>query len=363
MMKNTILYVGKEFLINTELVSYIKRETLKKIESINAELYLIEQDKNLFLQILKAFEEYEKILIVTTLSSYPITSKIIATIFEDNLVAKENMLVPSKAKIVQKDSFLLLHSKKMLNLIKVQTCSKLPKILLTSQTETASFYIFDLPRNEIVERLSPLAKSYDIEFILSQESSDLFKIFAYNRRYGDIAMFVQNAKLLLPQNLIVASNIFEYLIERLSSLHKTITFAESCTGGLLASMLTKVPGSSNIFDGSLITYANEIKSAWLGVKEETLQAFGAVSEETVEEMLQGALRVSQANYAIAISGIAGPGGATETKPVGTVVVGCKSQERELIRTMHFQGDRNYIQYQAAMYGLKLLFEVAREELF
>ncbi|SMC09992.1 CinA family protein [Nitratiruptor tergarcus] len=362
-MKNIILYVGKEFLINTELVSYIKREALKKIECINAELYLAEKDKNLFLKISKALEEYDKTLIVTTPQSYATTSKIIATIFEDNLIANEEMLVPSKAKIVEKNSFLLTFADKSLNLIKAESCSKLPKILLESQKETALFYIFDMPKEEIVEKLLPLAKSYDIDFILSQESINLYKLFAYNKRFGDIAMFVQNAKLLIPQNLVVTTNIFEYLIERLSALHKTITFAESCTGGLLASLLTKVPGSSNIFNGSLVTYANEIKNAWLGVKQETLQAFGAVSEETVEEMLKGAMRVAQADFAIAISGIAGPGGATETKPVGTVVVGCKSASHEIIRTLYFKGDRNYIQYQAAMYGIKLLFEIAKDELF
>ena len=362
-MKTILLFVGKEFLINEALCEYIKREAQKKIATLSAIKYLFEKDKNLFLYISQAWEEYDKILIVTLDSTYATVSKIVATIFEDTLRAKDNMLVPSKAQKVEQGSYLIAYDNKELNVIRFKPSQKAPAVLLGLQQESSFGYIFDMQKDEIKERLTPLATSYEVGYILTRESEGLYKFYAYNKKFGDLAMFIQNAKLLLPNNLIVANNIFEYLVERLSALHKRITFAESCTGGLLASMLTKVPGSSNIFDGSLVTYANEIKSAWLGVKKETLQAFGAVSPETVEEMLAGALRVSQADYAIAISGIAGPGGATETKPVGTVVIGCKSKEREVVRTIYFKGDRNYIQYQAAMYGLKLLFEIAKEELF
>ena len=362
-MKTITLFVGKEFLINEALCDYIEREAKKCIGPISSKMHLFEKDKDLFLHISNAWQEYEKVLIVTLDRTYATVSKIVATIFEDTLRAKEDMLVPSKAQKIEHGSFLIADNNKELNVIRFKPSQKAPAILLSSQQESSYGYIFDMQKEEIEERIAPLAKSYEVGYILTRESEGLYKLYAYNKKFGDLAMFIQNAKLLLPNNLIVANNIFEYLIERLSALHKRITFAESCTGGLLASMLTKVPGSSNIFDGSLVTYANEIKNAWLGVKKETLQAFGAVSPETVEEMLAGALRVSQADYAIAISGIAGPGGATETKPVGTVVIGCKSQENEIVRTIYFKGDRNYIQYQAAMYGIKLLFEVAREELF
>ncbi len=362
-MKTQILFIGKEFRINEAFTDYVKRQALRHVDAINAITFLEENDKNLFLYISKAIEEYRNLLIVTTPQSYPATSKIVATLFEDNLVAKENFLVPSKAFAVEANSFAIKKGAHTINLIRARIGQKLPNILLDIQSESTYFYIFGLEEERIIETIYPIAKSYDIGLILTQETPELYKVFAYKKKFGDLAMFVQNAKLMLPQNLIITDNIFEYLIERFSALHRTVTFAESCTGGLLASMLTKVPGSSNIFHGSLVTYANEIKHAWLGVQNDTLQAFGAVSEETVEEMLRGALKVADADYAIAISGIAGPGGATPTKPVGTVVVGCRSKTEEIIRTMHFRGDRNYIQYQAAMYGIRLLFEVAKEELF
>ncbi len=102
---------------------------------------------------------------------------------------------------------------------------------------------------------------------------------------------------------------------------KTLAVAESCTGGLLSHMLTNVPGSSRYFLSSLVTYSNRAKQDLLGVSAETLTAFGAVDETTVKEMASGARRVADATYGLATSGIAGPDGGTDQKPVGTICVG------------------------------------------
>ena len=362
-MKNILIFIGQEFIINEAFVEYVKREATKHIETIDTIEFLNERDKDILVKFSNAFREYDNILIVASYTGYPTASRVVATLIEDNLIAREDMVVPSKATMVEPNSFLIPHNKGAINVLRTRVTYELPKILLKSDTESTILYLFDLEYEDIVQKLSPLAKSYEIELSLSIETFGLYKALAVNKRYGDLPMFVQNAKLLLPNNLIIANTLFEYLIDRFTPLKKTVTFAESCTGGLLSSMLTKIPGSSNIFPGSLVTYSNEIKHAWLGVELETLQKYGAVSEETVAQMLDGALRVSQADYAIAISGIAGPGGGTPTKPVGTVVIGSKGPEAAIIRTLHFQGDRNYIQYQAAMYGVKLLFEVAKLELF
>lgn len=114
------------------------------------------------------------------------------------------------------------------------------------------------------------------------------------------------------------SQLAERVLELLRERGETLTTAESCTGGLIASMLTRIPGSSAGFHAGFVTYANEIKSAVLGVQAETLEAHGAVSEEVVREMALGALQRSGADYAIAVSGIAGPEGGSADKPVGTV---------------------------------------------
>ena len=143
-------------------------------------------------------------------------------------------------------------------------------------------------------------------------------------------------------------------LQNLLKLHKkTITTAESCTGGLIASKITEIAGSSNIFNGAIVSYSNEIKSQELNVKKETLEKFGAVSIQVVEEMLEGVIKKFNADYAIAVSGVAGPDGGTENKPVGTVVIGIMGlQEGKDIEICHFSGVRNEVQNKAAEKSLQ-----------
>lgn len=134
---------------------------------------------------------------------------------------------------------------------------------------------------------------------------------------------------------------------------QTITTAESCTGGLVASMITKISGSSDIFDGSIVSYSNKIKNQELNVRNETLEKYGAVSCEVVNEMLDGVINKFNADFAIAISGIAGPNGATKSKPVGTVVIGLgNSNNHKIVTVYNFNGSREEVQIQAAKVALK-----------
>ena len=140
---------------------------------------------------------------------------------------------------------------------------------------------------------------------------------------------------------------------------RRVATAESCTGGLVAAALTEIAGSSDVFDGGFVTYSNEAKMAMLGVSEDVLSTFGAVSVATAWAMAQGALRHSQADVAVSITGIAGPGGATATKPVGLVVfaraVRGENPEAVVADTRHF-GDlgRAEVRRQAALVALELL---------
>ncbi len=135
----------------------------------------------------------------------------------------------------------------------------------------------------------------------------------------------------------------ELLGERLKAKGQKIAVAESCTGGLICKMLTDVPGSSAWFDRGFITYSNEAKMDMLGVKSETLEKYGAVSEQTALEMVQGALKNSLADYAIAVTGIAGPGGGTVEKPVGLVYIASQwKQEKAICNRNYFSGDRELV---------------------
>ena len=144
------------------------------------------------------------------------------------------------------------------------------------------------------------------------------------------------------------------IIKTLKEKKQSITFAESCTGGRIASAFTAISGASSVLNGSAVTYANEIKSQWLGVREETLINYGAVSSKCVEEMLDGICKMANASYAIAVSGIAGPTGGTIEKPVGTVYIGIKTPQDILINCCLFQGNREEIQSQATSKSIEIL---------
>ena len=141
-----------------------------------------------------------------------------------------------------------------------------------------------------------------------------------------------------------------------------VATAESCTGGGVGEAITRTAGSSAWFDRGFITYTNEAKQELLGVRAETLQTFGAVSEQTALEMARGALAASRAHVAVAVSGIAGPGGATKTKPLGTVCLawaGCGRETR--CRTEHFTGDREAVRRQAVFAALQGVLDFLRAE--
>ena len=126
----------------------------------------------------------------------------------------------------------------------------------------------------------------------------------------------------------------------------TISAAESCTGGMFGAAMTDVPGISAVFDRSLVTYSNEAKMQELGVSAETLEKFGAVSEETAREMAEGVRRVSGSDIGVSVTGIAGPDGGTEEKPVGTVWYGLAMDGRTVAKktvwnTRSRRSNRNY----------------------
>ncbi|EGV35148.1 nicotinamide-nucleotide amidase [Neisseria weaveri] len=149
-------------------------------------------------------------------------------------------------------------------------------------------------------------------------------------------------------------DILEAVTSRLHAHKQTVTCAESCTGGMLAAKLTQLPGSSAWFDTGFVTYSNEAKQQLLGVQAQTLDHYGAVSEETVREMALGALLAAKADYSLSISGIAGPTGGSDDKPVGTVWFGLASKQRIWARTALFEGGRDKIREQAVAFALAFL---------
>lgn len=154
---------------------------------------------------------------------------------------------------------------------------------------------------------------------------------------------------------IISDDVFDFVHEHLLSEKLTIAVGESCTGGLLGKKITDTAGSSSYFLGGFLTYSNKMKESLLGVSSDTLQQFGAVSKETAEAMAKGIFEKTKADYCISITGIAGPDGGTEQKPVGTVWIGLKTPDGSIqTHSYLFPGNREGIRENASNTALFLL---------
>lgn len=141
---------------------------------------------------------------------------------------------------------------------------------------------------------------------------------------------------------------------------KTIACAKSCTGGLVTSRLTDIPGSSDYVMGSVVSYTNDIKERLVGVRHETLAAHGAVSPETAREMADGIRRVIRTDLGLGITGIAGPGGGTAAKPVGLVYIAVSSEKGTRVTENHFSGTRTEVKQQTSDAALALALDALTE---
>jgi PncC family amidohydrolase len=159
----------------------------------------------------------------------------------------------------------------------------------------------------------------------------------------------------LAQDLQRCDELIEKVSTELRSRGETIGFAESCTGGLLSGCFTDLAGVSDVYMGSVIAYSNRLKEKLLGVSTSTLMASGAVSPQTAGEMARGACSVLEVEWAVSITGIAGPGGGTPQKPVGTVCFGLAGPGVEETAAQLFSGDRRAIREAAVRFALEMLW--------
>jgi nicotinamide-nucleotide amidase len=148
---------------------------------------------------------------------------------------------------------------------------------------------------------------------------------------------------------------------KLREMRLMLTTAESCTGGMVAAAITDISGSSGWFERGFVTYSNQAKTEMIGVPAELIDKYGAVSEPVARAMAEGALRNSRAQVSLAITGVAGPGGGTETKPVGIVSFAWSNRLHTSVETLVFKGDREQIRTQAATHALRGLLLLLDEK--
>jgi nicotinamide-nucleotide amidase len=220
-------------------------------------------------------------------------------------------------------------------------------------------WIFDTNINTATLKLnSILGNKYEIYNHFDMCLSIVFKNISQQK---DIKL-IKNLKDEFGQNIIFYDNPNSYIIEKLSKNKQKITFAESCTGGLCAANFTKSSGASSVFDGSIVSYSNEIKNKILKVDENTLKKYGSVSKETVLQMLFGVSKLFNSNYAIAISGIAGPNGGSIDKPVGTVYIGITNSKAQDIYSIFLNGDRLAIQEKSSLFAITKMARLINQDI-
>jgi len=362
-MKLHLIFIGNKFIYNQALKNYILQSIEKNVDFIDSLTHYKESDNSLFLELEKELNSDNKLIIVTSKQNFSTVGKVICTVTQDNQVLKDGILIPQKASVYENNTYLFEHKNALVNVMHIDEGEKLPQVLIDNSNTKAVVHVFEEQPDDLISILNPIAQMYEVSLDVTNYVDGWLRVDISSNKFGDISKFIHAAKNLLPKKLIASENIIQYIIEQLSKSGKKVTFAESCTGGLLSYYFTKNNGASKILDGSLVTYSNSLKENWLAVSSETLENFGAVSSEVVSEMSEGALNVSNADYALSVSGVAGDTGGSEFKPVGTVYIGVRSKTQHLEKHMHFNGNRNYVQHQSAMTAIKMLLLIDKETFF
>ena len=227
---------------------------------------------------------------------------------------------------------------------------------LTEKIYTKLFHISGVPESRVEERCIPILQSHEGLSAAYCASPEFVKLFLRTESPECLESAMtcvrkEFEKELLHEGCSSAAAEVVYLLKEHG---KTLSLAESCTGGLISRLITDVPGASEVYMGGVVSYANSAKEELLGVRGETLKQYGAVSEECAAEMVKGAADRFHTSCAISVTGIAGPGGGTESKPVGTVCIGIRYQEIQWVRTFHFTGSREQIRNRTCAVALNTL---------
>ncbi len=243
-----------------------------------------------------------------------------------------------------------------------QCLPRLTRVVPRQTIRTLVLRVTGMPESDLDQLIAPVYKKYDNPATTILAAAGDLQIHLRARCSTEGEALALLAEVGGPIELLLGDRIYsrngqsleEVVGDMLRERHNTLSVAESCTGGLLGERITSVPGSSTYFLGGFITYASRMKVEWLGVPEETIAEFGAVSKETAEAMALGARRRTGSTYALAITGVAGPDSGGENAPVGTIYVGLADPAGCQVLHRQFIGDRTRIRQFATQMALDML---------
>lgn len=361
-MKCSLFLIGDSLLGNAPMLRYIERHLTSA--GIRADhIHRLERGEPFCDAAMPPASELHRCFLFCDPHESALVAREIATFTHDTVIVRNDHLVPSRAHTLKTGYYRLGHRELRLHVITAYPGHKLPvPALEDSAPDTAEVQLFDADANKIETLAKQVADAYRVYYRLSEPIRGWQRCVLHSEPFGDIAGARQQLLTHFP-TAVATDIIAAWLIERLEAADKTVTFAESCTGGLLSYYLTSQSGASNVFEGALVTYSNRLKASWIAVENATLEAHGAVSREVVEAMSRGAMEVAGADYAIAVSGIAGPTGGSPEKPVGTVHVAVRSKTQCDTAHLQLHGDRNYIQEQTVLHAVKMLLLIDKKTFF
>jgi nicotinamide-nucleotide amidase len=219
------------------------------------------------------------------------------------------------------------------------------------------FRVAGLPESSLDSLVAPIYRLYpEIRTTILATPGDIELFFLADQETPRLAELMEKVSEVLGENIYATEEItLEVALGRLlKERGATLSVAESCTGGMLAEWITRVPGSSVYFLGGVVAYSNDLKIQLLNVPSQWLQQHGAVSEEVAGAMADGMRRRTRSSYGISITGVAGPDGGSEAKPVGTVFIGCSSDTRTIAPRFQFAGEREVVRVLSTRTALNLL---------
>jgi nicotinamide-nucleotide amidase len=256
-MQHDLIFIGSQFRNNEIFYDYILRNVKQALQSIDTIKFYDDNDKNLFLTLEPMMQKPSKLVIICSKSNFSVVGRLLCTLTEDIQIVKDDMLIPSRTDVYGDNAYLIKVNEAQVNVLLAEVNKKIPELLFDESSHSVKLHIFEESEDDIKLLLSPLAESLDVTFKSTLLIQGWYVVDVYASKYGELSGFITAATSLWPDKLIATSNIFSYIIDRLDKNGAKVTTAESCTGGLISTLLTKESGSSNVFDGGIVTYSNE----------------------------------------------------------------------------------------------------------
>jgi len=288
-MKNLILIIGDEIRVNRPFLNYIFEIYENKFGVLDDVIFVRNKDTNLA-EILEHFiANRRNLTIFCAPSSFAVVSQILASLCDDSIELTNGLLSPTTAICAQKGTILMKIKECIINLIQADPLMQIPPILMDKDGERKNFYIIDFEPDLIRSAMEKICIKFGIFIQISPVCKYVVQVRAKTGEFGNLNGFLKEIAIKFDNLVIFDANLAQFLVNKLRQLDMRVTFAESCTGGLAAARLCEISGASDVFSGSFITYANELKTQILGVREEILRdavawAVGTVSASEIDEI-------------------------------------------------------------------------------